>query len=129
MSEFELLYLRQGSSQGVSLLAAGWITIQFAVITAAYFMQGKTKKIIKWFLFINYLIWTFIIYVRMILSFIAIAQINQRLVEQGFAFPNSIGVFLFIGFVVLGVFAIVGTYIILFQYDFSKIKEEEGLDV
>ena len=43
MTEFELEYVVQIHGEEVSLLFSGWIGIQFALITAAYFLPRSKK--------------------------------------------------------------------------------------
>ena len=122
MSEFELEYLMQIHSEEVTVLLAGWITIQFAVITAAYFLRNQARGLIQWFLFLTYLVWTFLTYGRMLLVFYKIDQVQRQLIAKGLSPDVSFVDFFVVGFGSLALLAIVGTYVILFHHKFSEIR-------
>ena len=122
MSEFELEYVVQIHGEEVSLLFSGWITIQFAVITAAYFLRNQARGLIQWFLFFTYLIWTFLVYGRLLLVFAKIDKFQGQLIDQGFSEDIRVVGYFVVGFGLMALLAIVATYVILFHHKFSEIR-------
>ena len=122
MSEFELEYLMQIHSEEVTLLLTGWLTVQFAVITGAYFLRNQARGFIQWFLFFTYSVWTFLIYGRLLLVFDKINAFQSQLIAKGLSPDVSFVDFFVVGFGLLALLAIVGTYVILFNYKFSEIR-------
>ena len=122
MTEFELEYVVQIHGEEVSLLFSGWIGIQFAVITAAYFLRDQRKGFIQWFLFLIYLLWTFLTYGRLLLVFTKIDKFQGQLIDQGFSEDIRVVEYFVVGFGLIALLAIVATYVILFHHKFSEIR-------